>query len=88
MTLLELMESRHSYRGEYENTPVPREDLRKIMQAGLAAPSGCNKQTVSLIAVDDPVILQKLYQVVKPPRLCNSTGDHLRSDPPNRILSW
>ena len=25
----------------------------KIMKAGLAAPSGCNKQTTSLIAIDD-----------------------------------
>lgn len=67
MTLLELINSRHSYRGEYENTPVPREDLVKIMEAGLAAPSGCNKQTTSLIAVDDPEILTKLREVIQPP---------------------
>ena len=28
--------------------PIPKEDLIKIMQAGLEAPSGCNKQTTSL----------------------------------------
>lgn len=67
MTLLELIQSRHSYRGEYENTPVPREDLVKIMEAGLAAPSGCNKQTTSLITVDDPEILSKLREVIQPP---------------------
>ena len=67
MNLLELINSRHSYRGEYENTPVPREDLRKIMEAGLAAPSGCNKQTTSLIAVDDPEVLSKLREVIQPP---------------------
>lgn len=67
MSLLDLINSRHSYRGEYENTPVPREDLIKIMQAGLAAPSGCNKQTTSLIAVDDPFVLKKLHQVIDPP---------------------
>ena len=43
MSILELIEKRHSYRGEYESTPVPREDLVKIMKAGLAAPSGCQK---------------------------------------------
>lgn len=53
MNILDLINSRHSYRGEYESTPVPKEDLIKIMQAGLAAPSGCNKQTTSLIAVDE-----------------------------------
>lgn len=37
------------------------------MQAGLAAPSGCNKQTTSLIAVDDPEVLKKLHAVCQPP---------------------
>ena len=46
--------------GRYEPEPVPREDLRKIMEAGLAAPSGCNKQTVSLVAANDPALLTKL----------------------------
>ena len=52
MSILELIFNRRSYRGPYENASVPREDLRRIMAAGLAAPSGCNKQTTSLIAVD------------------------------------
>lgn len=67
MNLSELMNNRHSYRGEYENTPVPREDLVKIMEAGLAAPSGCNKQTTSLIAVDDAEMLKKIQEVCDPP---------------------
>ena len=41
--------------------------LITIMQAGLNAPSGCNKQTTSLIAVDDKDILQKLHNVINPP---------------------
>lgn len=45
-----------------------REDLlNTIMQAGLAAPSGCNKQTTSLIAVDDPDVLDKIHRVIEPP---------------------
>ncbi len=67
MNVLEAIGCRHSYRGKYKDTPVPREDLRKIMQAGLDAPSGCNKQTASLIAVDDPEILAKLHRVIDPP---------------------
>jgi nitroreductase len=39
----------------------------KILNAGLAAPSGCNKQTTSLIAVDDPKVLAKLHSVINPP---------------------
>ena len=52
--LIKLILSRRSYRGTFSPDPVPREDLEKIMEAGLAAPSGCNKQTTSLIAADDP----------------------------------
>ena len=67
MTALEAIFSRRSYRGKYRPTPVPREDLNKIMEAGLAAPSGCNKQTVRLIAVDDPLLLSRLRAVIDPP---------------------
>ncbi len=65
--MLDLINSRHSYRGKFKDTPVPREDLIKIMEAGLAAPSGCNKQTTSLVAVDDPDLLNELKSVIVPP---------------------
>jgi nitroreductase len=65
MNTLEAVKSRTSYRGSYKDTPVPREDLVKIMEAGLAAPSGCNTQTTSLIAVDAPELLEKLRQVIQ-----------------------
>jgi nitroreductase len=67
MNVMEAIHSRHSYRGKYKDVPVPKEDLMKIMQAGLDAPSGCNKQTTSLIAVDDPEILARLHRVIDPP---------------------
>ncbi len=67
MNILESIMSRRSYRGSYLDTPVPREDLVKILEAGLAAPSGCNKQTTSLIAVDDRELLNKLHTVIDPP---------------------
>lgn len=67
MTVLELIRNRTSYRGEHENVQVPRKDLTDIMEAGLAAPSGCNKQTTSLIAVDDSDLLRLLREVIKPP---------------------
>lgn len=67
MNVIEAINNRHSYRGKYKSVPVPREDLVKIMEAGLAAPSGCNKQTTSFIGVDDPEVLEKLRSVIKPP---------------------
>ena len=67
MELFEAINIRHSYRGKYKDTPVPREDLIKILKAGLDAPSGCNKQTTTLIAIDDPEVLTKLKNTMQPP---------------------
>ena len=61
---LDAVFARTSYRGPYTDAVVPREDLVTILKAGLAAPSGCNKQTTSLIAVDDPAVLKKLHAVI------------------------
>lgn len=62
MDLFQAIQNRTSYRGAYESSPVPKADLQKILDAGLAAPSGCNKQTTRLIAVDDPAVLKKLLE--------------------------
>ena len=67
MNFFEVINKRRSYRGKYQAVKVPREDLKKIMEAGLAAPSGCNKQTTSLICVDDPEVLDKIHAVVTLP---------------------
>lgn len=66
MHALDAMKNRTSYRGKFKTSPIPRADLVKIMEAGLAAPSGSNMQTVSLIAVDDPEILAQLSKVAVP----------------------
>lgn|GEM_PF-126518 len=63
----DLILHRRSYRGRYRPDRIPRKHLIEIMEAGLAAPSGCNKQTVSLIAVDEPELLKRLRTVIDPP---------------------
>ena len=65
MDTLTAILSRTSYRGAYRNTPVPREHLKLLLEAGLAAPSGCNKQTTSLIAVDDPELIKRLIALTR-----------------------
>lgn len=67
MDTLTAISRRASYRGAYTDAPVPREHLRAILEAGCAAPSGCNKQTTSFIAVDDPALLAELKGMVEPP---------------------
>ncbi len=65
MNTLEAIAARRSYRGKYESTPIPREHLTAILEAGYHAPSGCNKQTTSFIAVDDPELMAQLFTVIK-----------------------
>lgn len=67
MNVLEAISKRHSYRGKFKPDSIPREALIKIVQAGLDAPSGCNKQTTSFIAIDDPDVLQSIHAVIDPP---------------------
>lgn len=67
MEFFDVINARCSYRGLYESTSVPREDLKKIMEAGLAAPSGCNMQTTRLVAIDEPELVRKLGGMLKKP---------------------
>ena len=58
---------RTSYRGAYKDTKIPRDHLVQLLEAGLSAPSGCNMQTTSLIAVDDAALLCKIKALIEPP---------------------
>ena len=85
---IETILARSSYRGEYQNIPVPREDLIAIMEAGLAAPSGCNQQTTSIIAIDDPAVLaDRCKEDHHPSQSSIRTGIDLRAYSGNRLLS-
>ena len=64
MEALKAIAERCSYRGMFEKTPVPREDLVKILEAGYAAPSGCNKQTTSFIGLDDADTLRSVVSLM------------------------
>ena len=65
MNTLDTIFARTSYRGKYEPTPVPREHLQQLLEAGLSAPSGCNKQTTSLVAIDTPTLLKPLIALTQ-----------------------
>ncbi|MDP8215217.1 MAG: nitroreductase family protein [Candidatus Euphemobacter frigidus] len=60
MELFEAIRRRYSYRGAFEDKEVPREDLKKIVEAGLKAPSGVNGQTTTFIIVDDLVLVREI----------------------------
>lgn len=59
MNLLELMKYRRSIR-KYEDRQIPREDLEKIIEAGLYAPNAGGGQRSMLVAVHDPKMVETL----------------------------
>ena len=63
MEFFESVIARHSYRGPFVDKPVDTDDLRKIVQAGLDAPSGMNKQTTSFVIVDDPDLVSQIAEL-------------------------
>lgn len=63
MELFEAIKQRYSYRGAYQQTAVPEEDLRKIVQTGLDAPTGKNLQTTQFIIINDPDTLDRVKAV-------------------------
>ena len=67
MDLFTAIEKRHSYRGEFRPDAVPEEHLRRIVQAGIAAPSGCNAQTTFFLVVTDPRLMEKLREIIVKP---------------------
>ncbi|MFC1453310.1 nitroreductase family protein [Verrucomicrobiota bacterium] len=64
MDVFEAIAKRHSYRAGFEDRAIPREDLTKIVDAGIRAPSGCNAQTTSFVVVDDPGTLATLAEIL------------------------
>ena len=58
---LEVIFQRRSIR-RYHKTPLPRELLDKILQAGMAAPSACNSQPWEFIVLDEPAALSALVR--------------------------
>jgi nitroreductase len=64
MEFFEAITQRHSYRGGYTADPVSNENIRRIISAGLAAPSGCNKQTVHICAVTKRDLLFQIWQSI------------------------
>ena len=71
MDLFDAIARRYSYRGAFTDQPVPRDDLKKIVQAGIQAPSGCNGQVATFVIVDDPQRLRQIADILPKP-VCDS----------------
>jgi nitroreductase len=60
MDFFKAAKARFSYRGAFKDKPVPKGHLRKIVQAGLNAPSGCNFQTTEFVIVTEKEKIKQL----------------------------
>lgn len=67
MDLFDAIARRYSYRGPFTGEPVPRDDLKKIVEAGIHAPSARNEQVAQFIIVDDPALLAELARIIGRP---------------------
>ena len=63
MDVFDAIAKRHSYRGPFRDQKVPRSDLKRIVQAGLQAPSGKNAQTTTFVIVDDVEVVRKISEM-------------------------
>jgi len=50
---------------------VPRDDLQKIVQAGIQAASAANEQVTQFVIVDEPELLRKMAEIIDRP-VCNT----------------
>lgn len=57
--VLQAIQTRASVKG-FQSTPVPEADLQAIVEAGLRAPSGLNKQSPIILVVTDPATVKEL----------------------------
>jgi nitroreductase len=64
MDVFEAIARRYSYRGTFTDAPVPRQDLEKIVHAGIQAPSACNAQVATFVIVDDPSLLRQITEIM------------------------
>ena len=63
MELFEAIKQRHSYRETFGAQEPSKQQLRQIVEAGLAAPSGCNAQTTEFVIIDDASLVKKIAEL-------------------------
>lgn len=64
MDFFDVIKKRGTYRGEFKNTEIPKEDLIEILDAGIRAPSGLNFQPVNFLVVTEPEQKSKVDKIL------------------------
>ena len=84
MELLEMMKVRRSIR-KYTDTPVEREKLEKIAEAGIFAPNPGGRQGARIILLDDPALIERIGIINADCENRNWGGRSVSADQPSII---
>ena len=63
---------RYSHKARFAGPAVPRDDLRKIVEAGIQSPSGGNRQTPEFVIIDDLPTIDELGRITANPILASA----------------
>lgn len=86
MDFFEVVNKRGSYRDRFEETPIPDDDIRKMLGAAIKAPSGYNMQTTSFVVVTDPQLRNEISALMPSdatktaPAIIVVTSEHVEAD--------
>jgi nitroreductase/SAM-dependent methyltransferase len=64
MDIEEAIRNRRSIR-EFKSAKVPEEIIRKIIQAGIWAPSACNRQCIKIVVISSASLKERLWREAK-----------------------
>ncbi len=64
MDFFEVVEKRNSYRGEFVPCDMPEEHIKKIVNAGIAAPTGMRIRTTSYIVIQSKEVIEALCEIL------------------------
>ncbi len=80
-SLLRLVRERRSVR-HFESSPVPRQAIVRILEAGRHSPSGANRQPWCYIVIDDPAVKQAIRTE------CERAEDVFHRNAPTDLMAW
>lgn len=63
MDFFETICQRHSYRGGFLQQSIPQEDIHRILDAGIRAPSGHNRQTTRFLVVQSKALRKGISEI-------------------------
>lgn len=87
MNVLEAIKTRRSIR-KFEDTPVPPEALKQVLEAGRIAPSAGNRQPWKFLVVTDPETRKELVPLCRDQGFVGQAGAVIVACAPDPTMKW